>query len=109
LSNSKGQQRVFLKDANLGTLIGQDFHFDNSLPNLYTSETSEKTKLIEIDKEGFNLYMRGYLQSRYDKIISLLNGAGGYLKSTRSNFGAFMNLVMMINTRKVLNNTIIIK
>jgi len=64
--------------------------------------------LIEIDKTGFDLYMRGYLQSRYEKIIQFFNAAGGYLKDTKSNFSAFMNLVMMINTRKVLNNTVII-
>lgn len=60
---------MFLKDATLGTLIGQDCHYDQNLCNLYTAETSEKTKLIEIDKSGFDLYMRGFLKSRYDKII----------------------------------------
>lgn len=109
MSGNKGFKRVFLKDANIGTLVGQDIHCDKRLPNLFTSETSEKTKLIEIDKTGFDKYMRGFLESRYEKIISFFNGAGGYLKSTRSNFSSFMNLVMMINTRKVLNNTLIIK
>lgn len=33
----------------------------------------------------------------------------GNLKRTRSNFGSFMNLVMMMNSRKVLSNTTIVR
>jgi hypothetical protein len=76
--------------------------------NQYTSETSEKTKLIRFEKDGFQKYLKSFLDSKYQKIITFLQTLGN-LKRTRSNFSAFMNLVMMFNSRKVLSNTTIVR
>ena len=78
------------------------------MTNQYTSETSEKTKLIEIDKEGFNKYIKGFLETKYSKLITFLQTLGN-LKRTRGDFSAFMNLVMMFNSRKVNQNTTMVR
>ena len=74
-----------MKDLNVGNLIGNDIHQYPEMKNQYTAETSEKTKLIRIDKEGFNLYFKGFLESKYNKIINFLQSTGN-LRRTRSNF-----------------------
>lgn len=90
-------------------MIGEEIHYDDQLLNSFTTETSEKTKFFEIDIVGFNKFIKGYLQSRYGKIISFFNSVGSYLKETRSDFNSFIRLVQLMNTRKVLNNTLIVK
>lgn len=89
-------------------MIGQDIHVFPDIKNQYISETSEKTKLIRFDKQGFNMYLKGFLEAKYQKIITFINTVGT-LKRTRSNFSAFMNLVMMFNSRKVAGNTTLVR
>ena len=106
--NPKSPNKVYLKDAPCGTMIGQDIHVFPDIKNQYISETSEKTKLLRFDKEGFNMYLKGFLDAKYQKIITFINTVGT-LKRTRSNFSAFMNLVMMFNSRKVAGNTTLVR
>ena len=115
---SDDTQRVFMKDAPLGSLIGQDIHqFTNpptaataegvDMTNQYTAETSEKTKLIRLDTKGFNMYVKGFLETKYSKLINFLQTVGLF-KRTRSQFCPFMNLIQMFNSRKVFANTVIV-
>lgn len=62
----KGRHSALLQDANSGTLLGVDLHLWDT-PNLFTTETCEKTKLLEIDRKGFDLFMREYLKSKLSK------------------------------------------
>ena len=78
------------------------------MTNQYTTETSEKTKLIRLDTKGFNMYVRGFLETKYAKLINYLQTAGLF-KRTRSQFCSFMNLVQMFNSRKVFANTVIVQ
>lgn len=101
--------RIFLRDAPCGSLIGHTIHCYPELEgNQFTAETSEKTKLIRIDLEGFNRYMKGFLDAKHNKIITFLNTIG-ILKRTRSQFNSFMNLVTLFNSRKVMSNTVIVR
>lgn len=84
-----------MQDANVGTLIGSEIHLFPEVPNLFTTETNEKSTIFEIDIEGFNLYMRGYLEEKYDKYSTFLKGLP-FLKQTRANKKAFYSLVMMM-------------
>jgi adenosine deaminase len=99
---------VLLQDANLGSLIGTDIHLFPGLVNLFTAETCEKTILIQIDKQGFNLFLKGFLAEKYDRFASFLKGFP-FLKQTRANKKAFYSLVMMMNSKKVMANTIIVE
>jgi hypothetical protein len=55
-------KRIFLRDAPCGSLIGHAIHcYPQMNGNQFTVETSEKTKLIKIDVEGFSRFMKGFL------------------------------------------------
>lgn len=102
-------KRIFLRDAACGSLIGHAIHcYPDMSGNQFTAETSEKTKLIRIDLEGFNRFLKGSLDSRHNKIISFIQTMG-IIKRTRSNFNDFMNLVTLFNIRKVQSNTTIVR
>ena len=60
-----GHDQVLLQDAKVGTLIGAESHMYEDCPALFTTKTNEKTKLLWIDKEGFDLYIRDYLLSKH--------------------------------------------
>ena len=65
-AKGKGKQQTLLQDVNAGTLLGAELHlFD--FPNLFTSETCEKTKLLEIDRIGFDLFMKEFVRAKYAK------------------------------------------
>ena len=63
----KGDQNVLLQDANSGNVIGADIHLFDDCSNLFSVETCEKTKLLEIDKAGFDKHMRTFMHARLEK------------------------------------------
>ena len=96
-----------MRDANVGTLFGQEIHLFEDLPNLFTAETSEKTKYLHIDKAGFNLYFKEFLKQKYDKCVHFIQGLT-FLKETKTNKSNFYRLLMMINHKFIMANTIIV-
>jgi len=99
---------VLLHDANVGSLIGTDIHLFPGLTNLFTAETCEKTLLIQIDKEGFNRYLKGFLTEKYDRFATFFKGFP-FLKQTRTNKRAFYSMLLMMESKKVISNTIIVE
>jgi len=54
-----------LQDAKVGTLVGIESHMYEDCPALFTTKSNEKTKLLMIDKEGFEIYMKDYLLAKH--------------------------------------------
>ena len=53
----------------MGTLIGIESYLYDDCPALFTAKSNEKTKLLFIDKEGFDLYLKDFLLVRHRKIM----------------------------------------
>jgi len=57
-----------LQDAKVGTLVGIESHMYEDCPALFTTKSNEKTKLLMIDKEGFEMYIKDYLLAKHQKV-----------------------------------------
>ena len=83
-----------LQDAKVGSLIGVESHMYDECPNLYTAKSNEKTKLLFIDKEGFNTYLRDLLLKKQKKIMNFYQNAI-FLQKTVESFKGLLRLVLM--------------
>jgi len=58
---------TLFKEANVGTLIGVESQlYGPECMSCFTAMTNEKTKLLFIDAEGFELYMKPELSLHYE-------------------------------------------
>lgn len=107
MNKGKGKQNTLLQDVNAGTLLGAELHlFD--FPNLFTSETCEKTKLLEIDRMGFDLFMKEFVRAKYAKYEAFYRGMS-FLRRTKISEKAMLSLITMTNSKKVMADTMIVK
>jgi hypothetical protein len=95
-----------MQDANCGSLLGEELHLYDS-ENLFTAETCEKTKLLEIDKVGFEMYMQTFLRDKYAKFESVYRNFS-FLKNTKKDPKSMLSLVTKTNSKKVMANTVMI-
>jgi len=70
-----------LADAKVGTLIGIESHLYEDCPACFTAKSNEKTKLLFIDKAGFDLYMKELILRKQRKIMDYYKQAI-FLKKT---------------------------
>ena len=97
-----------LQDAKVGTLIGIESHLYDDCPALFTAKTNEKTKLLMIDKAGFDLYMKDYLLTKHRKILNFYQSSI-YLKKTKETFRDLLKLVLMSECKTVFANTCVVQ
>jgi hypothetical protein len=97
-----------LQDAKVGTLIGIESHLYEDCPALFTAKSNEKTKLIFIDKAGFDLYFKDFLLKKQLKIMNFFQQVV-FLQKTKVNFRALLKLVLMSEYKTVLANTCVVK
>ena len=100
--------QVMLQDAKIGTLIGIESHMYEDCPGLFTAKTNEKTKLLFIDKAGFDLYLKEYLLGRHRKILDFYQNVV-FLKNTKTTFRNLLRLVLMSEYKTVFANTCVVK
>jgi|LauGreDrversion4_2_1035121.scaffolds.fasta_scaffold1661577_1 hypothetical protein len=83
-SSRDERQKIFLGDAPCGSLIGHATHcYPEMGSSVFDAVTSEKTKLLKFDLEGFNRFFLGYLNDKHNKIIQFIQTMG-ILRRTRS-------------------------
>jgi len=54
----------------------------NDFPALFTAKSNEKTKLLFIDKIGFDLYIKDFLMQKHKKILDYYQSTW-WLKQTQ--------------------------
>ena len=60
---------IMLQDAKVGTIVGIESHMYDDCPAIFTAKSNEMTKLLFIDKAGFDLYLKDFLLARHRKIM----------------------------------------
>lgn len=72
-SEAKGKYiNKLLMDVKCGSLIGIEPFMYTNCPSMFTIQTSEKSKFLEISAEGFTKYIRSYIQDRHDRMFRFL-------------------------------------
>ena len=61
--------QVMLQDVKVGSLVGVESHMYDNFPALFTAKSNEKTKLLFIDKDGFDLYLKEFLIAKHRRIL----------------------------------------
>ena len=61
--------QVMLCDAKVGTLVGIESHLYDDCPACFTAKSNEKTKLLFIDKAGFDKYFKDFILERQRRIL----------------------------------------
>ena len=97
-----------LQDAKVGTLIGIESHMYKDCPALFTAKSNEKTKLLFIDKEGFDLYLKDFLMGRHRKIMNFYQSVI-FLRNTQQSFHSLLRLVLMSEHKTVIANTCVLE
>ena len=65
VETEKGAERIMLQDTKVGSLVGVESHMYDGCTALFTCKTNEKTKLLFIDKKGFDLYIKEYMLTKH--------------------------------------------
>ena len=89
-----------LLDVKVGTLIGVESHMYEDCPALFTAKSNEKTKLLFIDKEGFDIYIKDYLMEKHRKILNFYQSLI-FLKKTKETFRGILKLVLLSECKQV--------
>lgn len=99
--------QVLLKDAKVGSLIGIESHLYDDCPAVFTAKTNEKTKLLFIDKEGFDLYLKDYLLEKHRKIMNYYQRLN-FIKQTKETFRGLLRLTLMSECKSVYANSCVV-
>jgi hypothetical protein len=83
-----------LREAPVGTLFGVESHIYPDCMSCVTAMTDEKTKLLFIDKEGVDKYLKEDFLAQYETIFNFYNEQM-FLKATNPSFTELLPLVMM--------------
>ena len=75
---------------------------------LFTCKTNEKTKLLFIDKKGFDLYIKDFLLAKHQKVHQFYQNLT-FLKETRQTFRGLLRLVLMTEMKKILAKTVAVQ
>ena len=94
-----GHDQVMLQDAKVGTLIGVESHMYEDCPALFTTKSNEKTKLLWIDKDGFEMYIKDYLLAKHQKVQQFYQSTL-FLRETKQTFRGLLRLVLMTEMKK---------
>ena len=97
-----------LQDAKVGTLVGIESHMYEDCPALFTTKSNEKTKLLMIDAEGFEMYIKDYLLAKHQKVQQFYQSTL-FLKQTKQTFRGLLKLVLMTEMKKVLAKTVAVQ
>ena len=97
-----------LIDAKCGTLVGIESHMYEDCPAMFTVCTSEKSKLLQISSAGFKKYMKPFLKPRHDRVLSFLSKQE-FMKEFKTDLFRMLPLVLMIEQKKVLPNTLVVE
>ena len=81
--------------------------YDN-FPALFTAKSNEKTKLLFIDKTGFDMYIKELLIAKHRKILQHYQSTY-WLKNTQQSFRGLLKLVMMSECKSVFANTCVVQ
>ena len=73
----------------------------------FTAKSNEKTKLLFIDKAGFELYMKDFLLGRHRRIIDFYQESI-FLRKTSESFRSLLKLVLLSESKVVFANTRVI-
>lgn len=92
----------------MGTLIGVESHMYDDCTALFTAKSNEKTKLLFIDKAGFDLYLKDFLSVKHRKLMQYYQNAI-FLKKTKETFRGLLKLVLMSESKQVQSNTCVIR
>lgn len=99
---------MLLIDVKVGTLIGIESHMYDDCSALFTAKSNEKTKLLFIDKAGFELYLKDFLLVKHRKLMQHYQYAV-FLKKTKETFRGLLKLVLMSESKQVQSNTCVIR
>ena len=77
-------------------------------PALFTAKSNEKTKLLFIDKEGFDLYIKDRFLAKHRKIMQFYQNSI-FLKKTKETFRGLLKLVLMSECKPVQSNSCVIR
>jgi len=81
---------------------------DEECMSPFTAMTNEKTKLLRIDKKGFELYMKSFLLANQEKLFTFYYNQM-FLGETKSSFKRLLPLVAMTQIKKVMANTLVVE
>ena len=105
VETEKGREMIMLQDAKVGSLVGVESHMYDGCLALFTCKTNEKTKLLFIDKKGFDLYIKDFLLTKHQKVHQFYQNLT-FLKETRQTFRGLLRLVLMTEMKKILAKTV---
>ena len=93
----------------MGTAIGVESHlYGPECMSCFTAMTNEKTKLLFIDAEGFDLYMKPELSLHYEQIFDFYRKQP-FIKNFQSSFSELLPLVMATKSKQVMKDTIVVE
>lgn len=92
----------------MGSLVGVESHLYDNFPALFTAKSNEKTKLLFIDKNGFDLYLKDFLLAKQRKILNYYQSTF-WLQSTQKTFRGLLKLVLLSECKTVFANTCVVQ
>ena len=100
---------TLFKKANVGTTVGVESHlYGPDCTSCFTAVTNEKTKLLFIDAEGFEKYLKQDLLMHYDSVFEFYRKQP-FIKNSNCSFKDLLPLIMSTKYKSVLDETIIVE